>query len=206
MSVLKHWIRPFSLSATHNWSKWGTRARLWGTLSWPGLGVLPEDSTEQRKVAHTRFMESFKVWCHSCVSFQIHENKPFTTDFTWGKPNPCLFFGFMDSEFWLETKIGGGYLLPTGWWTFRLVKTAQSDCCSNHLPQRCLLCWGPQPHQWAGRSDSGHSLAACSFPELREGLLCYVGPVWTPFLKQERKLNLLFLIIVHTHTLIWTGN
>lgn len=85
VSVLKHWIRPFSLSATHSWPKWGTRAKLWGTLNWPGLGVPLEDSTEQRKTTDTWFIQSFKVWHHSCSSFQIHVNKPFITDFLWGE-------------------------------------------------------------------------------------------------------------------------
>lgn len=76
VSVLKHWIRPFSRSATHSWPRGGTRAKLWGTLNWPGLGLLSGDATEWRKTSDVQCVKSPKLWLWSLLNFKIYYSKP----------------------------------------------------------------------------------------------------------------------------------
>ena len=91
------------------------------------------------------------------------------------------------------------YLLPTVWWIFHLVKTAQGDCCSSRLTHRRFRCLDPQPHRWADRSDSGHCLAACSFPGLAEGLLYSLDLVWTPFQRENESLTHFAWLFIDAH-------
>lgn len=102
-------------------------------------------------------------------------------------------------EWEAEIKSLTEYLLPTVWWIFHLVKTAQGDCCSSHLTHRWFQCLDPQPHRWADRSDSGHCLVACSFPGLAEGLLDSLDLVWTPFQKKNESLTHFAWLFLDAH-------
>ena len=102
-------------------------------------------------------------------------------------------------EWEAEVKSLTEYLLPTVWWIFHLVKTAQGDCCSSRLTHRRFRCLDPQPHRWADRSDSGHCLAACSFPGLAEGLLYSLDLVWTPFQRENESLTHFAWLFIDAH-------
>ena len=68
VSNRKHWIRPFSLSATQSWLSSGIRAKLWGIRNCPGP-ALPEELSAIQNIHNTSWSTHWN--CQFCFKLSI---------------------------------------------------------------------------------------------------------------------------------------